>query len=261
MVTMFKALESSGLRSFLGCSADIYEGDLEDFFETALVRENAVINCVQGKLIEISEEQFAGVFELPSEGQTSVEALPKDLIKVARKAFSESGEPKDFMQEKGDKGYGDSLFKASPGFAVQICVLLKGAPDLTLGESKAFPPLKILTVNIVGTYVAKNKSVSTTAEEVKDEPVLEKVVKTAAKRRPAPIAEPAAKKKRTTVGRAAPTENTLAIVPVVQEVVPISIVPVESPRAQSRQAPKRKLILQAESDEEESEEEIVVVET
>ncbi|KZV53158.1 ent-copalyl diphosphate synthase 2-like [Dorcoceras hygrometricum] len=92
MVTMFKALESSGLRSFLGYYADIYEGDLENFFATALVRENSVISCVQGKFIEISEEQFAGVFELPSEGLTSVEAFPED-DKRSKEILFAFGEP------------------------------------------------------------------------------------------------------------------------------------------------------------------------
>ncbi|KZV20305.1 putative rhamnogalacturonate lyase B [Dorcoceras hygrometricum] len=49
---------------------------------------------------------------------------------------------------------------------------------------------------------------------VAEKPVVEKVVKAAVKRRPAPAAEPVAKKKRTTVGRAAPTLKYLSIVPV-----------------------------------------------
>ncbi|KZV49391.1 hypothetical protein F511_38041 [Dorcoceras hygrometricum] len=57
----------------------------------------------------------------------------------------------------------------------------------------------------VGTYIAKNKSVSKTTEKVTEEPVLAKVVTETAKRRLAPTVEPVAKKKRTTVGRAAPT--------------------------------------------------------
>ncbi|KZV19150.1 hypothetical protein F511_10041 [Dorcoceras hygrometricum] len=147
-----------------------------------------------------------------------------------------------------------SSSKQARGFAVQICFLLKGAPDLTFGDSKTFPPLKILTVKTVGTYIAKNKSVSTTADEVTDEPVVDKVVKASAKRRPAAVADPVAKKQRTTFGRAAPTEKILAIVPVVQEVVPIFVIPAESPKAQRRQAPKRKLILQEDSDEEATDE-------
>ncbi|KZV36752.1 hypothetical protein F511_26925 [Dorcoceras hygrometricum] len=142
--------------------------------------------------------------------------------------------------------------KQAKGFAAQICVLLKGAPDLTLGESKTFPPLKILTVKTVGTYIAKNKSVSTSAEEVVDELAAEKVVKAAAKRKPASIAESASKKKRTTVGRAAPTEKTLVLVPVVTD----SVILAESPTVQRRQASKRKLILQ-ELDDEQDEMEMV----
>ncbi|KZV17574.1 hypothetical protein F511_19875 [Dorcoceras hygrometricum] len=58
--------------------------------------------------------------------------------------------------------------KQAKGFVAQICLLLKGAPYLTLGKSKTFPPLNILTIKTVGTYVAKNKSII--AEEVADEP-------------------------------------------------------------------------------------------
>ncbi|KZV53037.1 hypothetical protein F511_16299 [Dorcoceras hygrometricum] len=82
-----------------------------------------------------------------------------------------------------------------------VALCLSKAYVFRVSVSKTFPPLKILTVKTVGTYIAKHKSVSTYADEVADEPVAEKVVKAAAKRKLAPIAEPAAKKKRTTVGR------------------------------------------------------------
>ncbi|KZV53533.1 hypothetical protein F511_43285 [Dorcoceras hygrometricum] len=135
--------------------------------------------------------------------------------------------------------------KQAKGFAAQICVLLKGAPNLTLGEAKTFPPLKILTVKTVGTYVAKNKNI--TADE--DEPVEKVVKKAAVKRRPAPaVTEPATKNKRTTVVRAAPAEKDLSIVPVVQNPEPISVLPAVNHRAQRRRAPKRKLVLRDGSD-------------
>ncbi|KZV23694.1 hypothetical protein F511_31297 [Dorcoceras hygrometricum] len=274
---MFKSIESSGLRGFLGCYAVIYELDLENLFDYAFVRANVVISVVQGKFVEISEDQFAGVFELPSEGLTTVDELPKDLINMARKDFSVNGDLIKASCKKKEmkveyRLLNDILAKTvtakegsfdaqAKGFAAQIYVLLQGAPDLTLGECKTFPPLKILTVKTVGTYVAKNKSVCTNAEEVSDEPVVEKVVKAAAKRRPAPIDEPVVKNKRTTCGRDDPTEKTLVIVPVVQEAVPISVVPAEIPSTQRHQESKRKWILQHDSDEEESEEEIAVVAT
>ncbi|KZV47847.1 hypothetical protein F511_39827 [Dorcoceras hygrometricum] len=139
--------------------------------------------------------------------------------------------------------------KQARGFAVHICVLLQGVPDLGLGEPKPFPHLKVLTAKTVGTYVAKNKNI--TVEEVVDEPVEKAMKKTAPKRRPAPsTTEPVAKKKRTTVGRVAPTENNLAIVTVAQDVEPISVIPAASPKVQRRRAPKCKLMLQKESDDE-----------
>ncbi|KZV25597.1 hypothetical protein F511_33981 [Dorcoceras hygrometricum] len=56
MVNMFKALESTGLRGFLGCPSVLYEQALEKFFDTAFVRENEIISAVQGKFVGISEE-------------------------------------------------------------------------------------------------------------------------------------------------------------------------------------------------------------
>ncbi|KZV28200.1 hypothetical protein F511_21176 [Dorcoceras hygrometricum] len=212
MIAMFKALESTGL----------------------------LISCVQSKYVGISEELFAGAFELPTEGLTLMDAVPKDLVYDARSLFSASGEPvKTSCKKKELKiefrlmndifaksvtvkagsfdavtheqfflmttihfglkiNWSQILFdilkemvnkssKQAKGFAAQICVLLKGAPDLTLGEAKTFPPLKILT-------------------------------KAAAKRRPAPaVSEPVAKRKGQPVGRFAPTEKSLALVPVATE--------------------------------------------
>ncbi|KZV28125.1 hypothetical protein F511_18747 [Dorcoceras hygrometricum] len=261
MVQMFKALESFGLRGFLGCFSAIYEAALVDFYHNASVQDNKVISSIQGKSVEISEEQFAGIFELPTEGLTDMNEVPKYLVFDARSAFSVDGEQLKTSCKKREMkfefrllndilaktitvkvgsfdavtherflmmaaihggvkiNWGRLLFnllkdmvtpysKQARGFAVQICIILKEAPDLELGESKAFPPLKILTANTVGTYIAKNKSIN--AEEVLEVPVEKMVKKATKKRRPAP----AVKNKRTTVGRAAPVEKDLSIIPV-----------------------------------------------
>ncbi|KZV57423.1 hypothetical protein F511_04860 [Dorcoceras hygrometricum] len=299
MVQMFKALESSGLRGFLGCSSAIYEAALVEFFQNASLRENKVVSAVQGKAVEISEEVFAGTFEFLTEGFTEMNDVPKDLVFDARSAFSMGGEQlktsckkmemkfefrllndilaktvtvkagyfdavthERFLMMSAIRGgvmvnWGRLLFnifkdmvtptsKQARGFAVQICIILKGAPDLELGESKEFPPLKILTAKTVGTYVAKNKNID--FEEVVDEPVVKKA---APKRRPSlAVGELVAKKKGTTVGREAPVEKELAMVPVVQDPVPISVIPAVTPRAPRRRARKRKLVLQEGSDDE-----------
>ncbi|KZV45496.1 hypothetical protein F511_07999 [Dorcoceras hygrometricum] len=181
MVKMFKALESSGLKGFLGCSSVIYEAALVEFFLNSSVRDDKVVSTVQGKSVEFTEEVFAGTFELPMEGLTDMSNVPKDLVFDARIAFSYDAGSFDVVTHErflmisaihgGVKvNWGRLLFntfkdivtpamKQAKGYPVQICILLKGALDLELGESKDFPPLKILTAKTMGTYVAKNKNI------------------------------------------------------------------------------------------------------
>ncbi|KZV29662.1 hypothetical protein F511_15470 [Dorcoceras hygrometricum] len=52
------------------------------------------------------------------------------------------------------------------GYAVHICILLKNVPNLDLGDSKDFPPLKILTVITIGRYISINDKIS--VEDVED---------------------------------------------------------------------------------------------
>ncbi|KZV39389.1 hypothetical protein F511_23549 [Dorcoceras hygrometricum] len=151
-------------------------------------------NAVQRKFVEISEEQFAGVFELPSEGLTTVNELPKYLINEARKAFSVTG---DLIKTSCKKKEMKVEFSLLNDILAKTVTAKAGSFDEVTHE-------RLLALMLLK---------KTIAEEVSDEPVVEKFVKAAAKRRPAPIAEPAAKKKRTIFGRAAPTEKTLAIVP------------------------------------------------
>ncbi|KZV37661.1 hypothetical protein F511_30366 [Dorcoceras hygrometricum] len=49
--------------------------------------------------------------------------------------------------------------RQSRGYAVHICILLKIIPDLDLGDSEEFPPLKILTTKTVGRYIAINDKI------------------------------------------------------------------------------------------------------
>ncbi|KZV21052.1 hypothetical protein F511_31548 [Dorcoceras hygrometricum] len=92
MVTMFKTLESTGLRGFLGCPSVLYERELEQFFDTAMVKDGDITCEVSGKVVVISEDRFAGVFGLPTEGLVNLSEVPKDLVYDARSFFSQSGE-------------------------------------------------------------------------------------------------------------------------------------------------------------------------
>ncbi|KZV30285.1 hypothetical protein F511_34301 [Dorcoceras hygrometricum] len=147
------------------------------------------------------------------------------------------------------KEMADQSSKRAKGYAAQICVSLEGDPNLTLGEANTLPPLKIITVKTVGTYVAKNKNIADDETVVAKTAVVKR--KEVSKRRLAPTAdEPVAKKKRTTVGRQSSMEANLAMVTVAQDVAPISMIPVATPKAQRRHAPKRKLVMQEDSDDE-----------
>ncbi|KZV22091.1 hypothetical protein F511_09104 [Dorcoceras hygrometricum] len=64
MVKMFRALEATGLRGFLGCSSMLYEQELEQFFDTALIQDGDITCAVSGKYVAISASRFAGVFNL-----------------------------------------------------------------------------------------------------------------------------------------------------------------------------------------------------
>ncbi|KZV54753.1 splicing factor 3B subunit 1-like [Dorcoceras hygrometricum] len=139
--------------------------------------------------------------------------------------------------------------RQAKGYAVQICVLLKNAPDFELGESKEFPPLKILTTKTVGTYLAKNKNIYVDEDEQVVEKPAEKK-KAVSKKRPAPtIDTPVVKRKRPT-GRGTLADKSLALLTIAQEAVPIQMISADTPPAPKRKATKRRLKLPAGSDDE-----------
>ncbi|KZV57472.1 zinc finger CCCH domain-containing protein 34-like [Dorcoceras hygrometricum] len=229
-----KALESTGVHGFLGCPSVLYEKDLESFFSNATVHGDSVISCVQSKFVGISEELFAGSFALPTEGLTSMDEVPKDLIYDARSVFSASGEPiktscrilrrshsraistndshslwpQDKLVDILKDMVTTSSKQSKGGFCSPNLWFAEGCSKYDSGRGEDLPTSEDSYDQ--NCYIAKNKSIS--AEEVADDPQVEKVVKkAAAKMRPDPAAEPVAKRKRTTVGRGAPTEKSLAI--------------------------------------------------
>ncbi|KZV36906.1 hypothetical protein F511_08718 [Dorcoceras hygrometricum] len=100
MVNMFKALESTGLRDFLGCSSVLYEQELEQFFDTALVQDGDITCVVSGKYVAISEDKFAGIFNLPTEGLTDLSEVRNNLVLQERTLFSKLSVPVQFSCKK-----------------------------------------------------------------------------------------------------------------------------------------------------------------
>ncbi|KZV56717.1 hypothetical protein F511_07639 [Dorcoceras hygrometricum] len=87
MVQMFRALEATGLRGFLGCPSMLYEQELEQFFDTAMIQDGDITCAVSGKYVAISEDRFAGVFNLPTDGLTDLLEVPNDLVVQARTLY------------------------------------------------------------------------------------------------------------------------------------------------------------------------------
>ncbi|KZV42791.1 hypothetical protein F511_26566 [Dorcoceras hygrometricum] len=140
------------------------------------------------------------------------------------------------------------------GYAVHICILLKNVPNLELGDSKEFPPLKVLTEKTVSRYIAINKNI--VVEDVDDESRVKKtsMKKAASNKRPATaVDEPVVKKTRARVGKAAVVAKDSALVSVAQKAVPLQVVEpitIEQPPKLKRKSPKRKLKLPQGSEDE-----------
>ncbi|KZV46629.1 patatin-like protein 2 [Dorcoceras hygrometricum] len=114
------------------------------------------------------------------------------------------------------------------GYVVHICILLKNIPDLELGDSEEFPPLKILTAKIVGRYIAINDKIAVDSVEVlagKSRVNKTPVKRAASKKRPVvAIEEQVVKKKRTLKGKAAPSFQSEALVSVALDAEPLQTV-------------------------------------
>ncbi|KZV50874.1 hypothetical protein F511_11553 [Dorcoceras hygrometricum] len=91
MFNMFKALEASGLRRFLGCESVLYEKELGHFFDTALIQGDDITGAISGKFVSISPTLFAKVFDLPTEGISNFSEVPKEKVYDARSFFSQKG--------------------------------------------------------------------------------------------------------------------------------------------------------------------------
>ncbi|KZV18249.1 hypothetical protein F511_23334 [Dorcoceras hygrometricum] len=100
MVNMFRALEATGLRGFLGCPSVLYEQELEKFFDTAMVQDGDITCAVSGKYLAISEDRFVGVFNLPTDGLTDLSEVPNHLVLQARTVFSKSEKPVQYSCKK-----------------------------------------------------------------------------------------------------------------------------------------------------------------
>ncbi|KZV35345.1 hypothetical protein F511_23814 [Dorcoceras hygrometricum] len=206
MLNMFKSLETSGLRGFLGCESVLYEKELEQFFETALVQGEDITGAVSGKFFSISQAQFAHVFALPTEGLVNFSEVPKDKVYDARSFFSKKGVQIDVHGKKKFMKYefrllNDILAKAvtvkagsfdavtTERFQMMTAIHfgLKGMPTITMGDGVSFPSAKILSMKTVNTYISTNITIDAREEQgmvIDPTPAVATITYPAPKRKP-----------------------------------------------------------------------------
>ncbi|KZV32868.1 hypothetical protein F511_06132 [Dorcoceras hygrometricum] len=84
--------------------------EIEQFFDTAMVQDGDITCAVSGKYIAISEDRFAGIFNLPTDVLTDFSVVPNDLVSQARTLFSKTSVPVQFSFKKRKMKYAFRLF-------------------------------------------------------------------------------------------------------------------------------------------------------
>lgn len=78
LVSMFKSLETSGIRTFLDTSTIIYNTPLVDFYARALISKDGNVTYSQGeKKLVIDEDFLSSTFSLPMAGITDFPPYPR----------------------------------------------------------------------------------------------------------------------------------------------------------------------------------------
>ncbi|KZV31976.1 hypothetical protein F511_33453 [Dorcoceras hygrometricum] len=277
MLNMFKELETSVLRGFLGCESVVYEKELEQFFDTALVQDGDITGAISGKFMK---HEYRFLNDILAKAIT-VKARSFDAVTNERFMMMTAihfGLKVNWSKVLFSvlKDMVDRTQKKAKGYAAQIGVLLKIIPAITMGEGVPFPISKILSIKTVNTYVemnhmidarsqsdepgvadvavVKRKSKSKKKSETTDDTQVE-IISVVAGSKKRPAAEDSAlvipKNRRTVKGKA-----SLDVVPVAQDVVPLQIIEpisaatvVKSP-APKRISRKRRLVLPTGSDDE-----------
>ncbi|KZV30923.1 hypothetical protein F511_11753 [Dorcoceras hygrometricum] len=93
MVSMFKTLETTGLKGFLTATGSVYESSVGEFFANAKVIAGLIVSSVDNRKLALSKEMFAETFGLPTEGTVGFLDIPKETLSEMRSLFSGSDVP------------------------------------------------------------------------------------------------------------------------------------------------------------------------
>ncbi|KZV46074.1 hypothetical protein F511_28774 [Dorcoceras hygrometricum] len=93
MIRMFRTLESSRLRGFLGVSGSVYEEALTQFFGGSSVINGKFLSNMDGLQVVITKELFMETLGLPTKGITSLRNFPNLAVEEMKVVFSLWGVP------------------------------------------------------------------------------------------------------------------------------------------------------------------------
>ncbi|KZV35786.1 hypothetical protein F511_39008 [Dorcoceras hygrometricum] len=89
---MASALISNSLHISFDSVLGMDDAGLVAFFENSSIRDGMVVSTIRGMTVEISENVFAGAFQLPMDGLTDLFEVPKDLVFDAMSIVSDTCE-------------------------------------------------------------------------------------------------------------------------------------------------------------------------
>ncbi|KZV23465.1 hypothetical protein F511_35019 [Dorcoceras hygrometricum] len=102
MVRMFKSLETSGHRGFLGVSSLVFEEALTQFLANASVIAGTIVSTVANRKMVITMDVFAETFNLPMEGMVSFSGLPTKAVVDMKMFFFATAVPFKPSNKKKD---------------------------------------------------------------------------------------------------------------------------------------------------------------
>ena len=91
VLSMFRTLEASGLRRFLGGATVMHEKAVREFFKNARMVGDSIQSTVNGSDVLVNENVFSLFFELPSEGLISFGDIPVEVITEMLPVFISNG--------------------------------------------------------------------------------------------------------------------------------------------------------------------------
>ncbi|KZV53935.1 hypothetical protein F511_04526 [Dorcoceras hygrometricum] len=212
LVAVFESFVATGLKGFLGCPVVYYEDALTEFFENGLVRDGMIL--ATGYLF----------YDVASSSGCK---LPADSCDWSLKPSAEYDDVTDDVISTNPSADCDDI-KADLIF---IALAPACASSKLLEWRLLIDSSKVLIIATANRFV-NNPTVKKTP-----------VKKAVSKKRPATdaAAEPVVKKKRTTKSKSVSAKETLEILPVAQEAVPLQkIEPTPAAPAEQRPLPKRK---------------------